>query len=78
MNLYVGTSGYSYGAWKGKFYPKEAMDKKRWTGIGKRWTGIARQAMDMHRDAIDSRGGCQSVRRISRGANGAALHARTD
>jgi len=22
MNLYVGTSGYSYGAWKGKFYPK--------------------------------------------------------
>jgi uncharacterized protein YecE (DUF72 family) len=28
MNLYVGTSGYSYGAWKGKFYPKEAMDRR--------------------------------------------------
>jgi len=23
MNLYVGTSGYSYPKWKGKFYPKE-------------------------------------------------------
>ena len=34
------------------------------------------QAMDMHCDAIDSRGG-QSVPRISRGANGAALHAGT-
>ena len=23
MNLYVGTSGYSYKEWKGKFYPKD-------------------------------------------------------
>ena len=27
MNLYVGTSGYSYTAWKGKFYPKELPTK---------------------------------------------------
>jgi hypothetical protein len=35
------------------------------------------EAMDMHCDAIDSGGGGQSVPRLSRGANGAALHART-
>jgi hypothetical protein len=40
-----------------------------------RW--VVHEAMDMHCDAIDSRGGGQSVPRISRGANGAALHART-
>lgn len=28
MNLYVGTSGYSYKPWKGKFYPKELPDKQ--------------------------------------------------
>jgi uncharacterized protein YecE (DUF72 family) len=28
MNLYVGTSGYSYKPWKGKFYPKDLPDKQ--------------------------------------------------
>lgn len=28
MNLYVGTSGYSYKEWKGTFYPKELADKQ--------------------------------------------------
>jgi uncharacterized protein YecE (DUF72 family) len=27
MNLYVGTSGYSYPEWKGKFYPKDLPNK---------------------------------------------------
>ena len=28
MNLYVGTSGYSYSAWKGNFYPADLSDKR--------------------------------------------------
>ena len=28
MNLYVGTSGYSYAAWKGKFYPAKLPSKQ--------------------------------------------------
>ncbi len=28
MNLYVGTSGYSYKQWKGNFYPKDLSDKE--------------------------------------------------
>jgi uncharacterized protein YecE (DUF72 family) len=28
MNLYVGTSGYSYKPWKGSFYPKELPDRE--------------------------------------------------
>jgi len=28
MNLYVGTSGYSYKQWKGSFYPEDLSDKK--------------------------------------------------
>src|ERR1051325_7111750 len=28
MNLYVGTSGYSYPKWKGKFYPKDLPAKR--------------------------------------------------
>src|SRR5262245_29686221 len=28
MNLYVGTSGYSYKEWKGNFYPKDLADKQ--------------------------------------------------
>lgn len=28
MNLYVGTSGYSYKEWKGPFYPKDLPDKQ--------------------------------------------------
>ena len=28
MNLYVGTSGYSYKEWKGKFYPQNLPAKQ--------------------------------------------------
>ena len=28
MNLYVGTSGYSYKEWKGTFYPRTCRDKQ--------------------------------------------------
>ncbi|WP_279384284.1 DUF72 domain-containing protein [Geotalea toluenoxydans] len=28
MNLYVGTSGYSYKEWKGTFYPRELPDRQ--------------------------------------------------
>src|SRR5262245_38019430 len=28
MNLYVGTSGYSYKPWKGPFYPEDLPDKQ--------------------------------------------------
>src|ERR1051325_520847 len=28
MNLYVGTSGYSYKEWKGTFYPEDLPDKQ--------------------------------------------------
>src|SRR5947207_12032843 len=28
MNLYVGTSGYSYKEWKGTFYPEDLPDKR--------------------------------------------------
>ena len=28
MNLYVGTSGYSYKEWKGTFYPEDLPEKQ--------------------------------------------------
>src|SRR5438874_803559 len=28
MNFYVGTSGYSYPAWKGSFYPEDLSEKR--------------------------------------------------
>ena len=28
MNLYVGTSGYSYKEWKGSFYPEDLPEKQ--------------------------------------------------
>ena len=28
MNLYVGTSGFSYKEWKGKFYPEDLPEKQ--------------------------------------------------
>jgi uncharacterized protein YecE (DUF72 family) len=34
MNLYVGTSGYSYKEWKGTFYPKDLPDKKMLRSYG--------------------------------------------
>src|SRR6266496_1887000 len=40
MNLYVGTSGYSYQAWKGKFYPKDLSDKQMLRFYGERFRTV--------------------------------------
>jgi uncharacterized protein YecE (DUF72 family) len=40
MNLYVGTSGYSYKEWKGKFYPKELPDKQMLRFYGERFRTV--------------------------------------
>src|SRR5262245_45839371 len=37
MNLYVGTSGYSYKEWKGTFYPKDLSDKQMLRFYGERF-----------------------------------------
>src|SRR5882724_8208893 len=36
MNLYVGTSGYSYKEWKGPFYPEDLPDKQMLRFYGER------------------------------------------
>ena len=40
MNLYVGTSGYSYKEWKGTFYPKELPDKQMLRYYGERFRTV--------------------------------------
>jgi uncharacterized protein YecE (DUF72 family) len=40
MNLYVGTSGYSYKEWKGTFYPKDLPDKKMLSFYGERFRTV--------------------------------------
>jgi uncharacterized protein YecE (DUF72 family) len=40
MNLYVGTSGYSYKEWKGPFYPKNLPDKQMLTFYGERFRTV--------------------------------------
>jgi uncharacterized protein YecE (DUF72 family) len=40
MNLYVGTSGYSYKEWKGKFYPEELPDKQMLRFYGERFRSV--------------------------------------
>jgi uncharacterized protein YecE (DUF72 family) len=40
MNLYVGTSGYSYKQWKGTFYPKELSDKQMLRYYGERFRTV--------------------------------------
>ena len=37
MNLYVGTSGYSYKEWKGKFYPEDLPEKQMLHFYGERF-----------------------------------------
>jgi uncharacterized protein YecE (DUF72 family) len=41
MNLYVGTSGYSYKEWKGPFYPEDLPDKQmlRYYSVLEAWAG---------------------------------------
>jgi uncharacterized protein YecE (DUF72 family) len=40
MNLYVGTSGFSYKEWKGSFYPKDLPDKQMLRYYGERFRTV--------------------------------------
>src|SRR6266705_3803721 len=40
MNLYVGTSGYSYKEWKGTFYPDDLPDKQMLRFYGERFRSV--------------------------------------
>jgi uncharacterized protein YecE (DUF72 family) len=40
MNLYVGTSGYSYKEWKGPFYPEDLPDKQMLRYYGERFRSV--------------------------------------
>src|SRR6185436_1926978 len=40
MNLYVGTSGYSYKEWKGTFYPDDLPDKEMLRFYGERFRSV--------------------------------------
>jgi uncharacterized protein YecE (DUF72 family) len=40
MNLYVGTSGYSYKEWKGNFYPEDLPDKQMLRFYGERFRTV--------------------------------------
>jgi uncharacterized protein YecE (DUF72 family) len=40
MNLYVGTSGYSYKQWKGSFYPEKLSDKKMLPYYGEQFRSV--------------------------------------
>lgn len=40
MNLYVGTSGYSYKEWKGTFYPADISDKKMLHYYGEQFKSV--------------------------------------
>jgi uncharacterized protein YecE (DUF72 family) len=40
MNLYVGTSGYSYKEWKGPFYPTDLPDKQMLRYYGERFRSV--------------------------------------
>src|SRR5436190_5543397 len=40
MNLYVGTSGYSYKEWKGSFYPEDLSDKQMLHYYGERFRSV--------------------------------------
>lgn len=40
MNLYVGTSGYSYKEWKGPFYPKDLSEKQMLRYYGERFRSV--------------------------------------
>jgi uncharacterized protein YecE (DUF72 family) len=40
MNLYVGTSGYSYKEWKGTFYPEDLPDKQMLHYYGERFRSV--------------------------------------
>jgi len=40
VNLYVGTSGYSYKEWKGKFYPEDLPEKQMLRFYGERFRSV--------------------------------------
>ena len=40
MELYAGTSGYSYKEWKGPFYPEKLPDKEMLSFYGERFRAV--------------------------------------
>jgi len=40
MNLYVGTSGFSYKEWKGSFYPQDLREKQMLEFYGQRFRSV--------------------------------------
>src|SRR5574337_707034 len=40
MDLYVGTSGYAYSAWKGRFYPQDVLAKRMLAYYGGRFRAV--------------------------------------
>ncbi|HKQ37387.1 MAG TPA: DUF72 domain-containing protein, partial [Verrucomicrobiae bacterium] len=40
MKFYVGTSGYAYKEWKGKFYPEDLPDKQMLKFYGERFRSV--------------------------------------
>src|SRR6187397_1342857 len=40
MSLYVGTSGYAYKEWKGKFYPEKMKEKEMLRFYGERFNSV--------------------------------------
>src|ERR1043166_7359997 len=40
MNIFVGTSGYSYKEWKGSFYPEDLPDKQMLRYYGERFRTV--------------------------------------
>ena len=62
MNLYVGTSGYSYKEWKGSFYPKDLPAKQMLRYYGERFRTVEinstfhRHAQDVGPGSVGGRG----------------------
>ena len=40
MSFYVGTSGYSYTSWKGKFYPKKLAQEQMLAYYGEQFRSV--------------------------------------
>ena len=74
MNLYVGTSGYSYKEWKGTFYPEDLPDKQMLRFYGERFrVGRNQQHVLSHAQGVRSGSvGCGSPARFQVRAQGVA------
>jgi hypothetical protein len=58
MNLYIGTSGYSYKEWKGSFYPDDLPAKEMLHYYGERF-----RTVEINRFGILSARSCQGADR---------------